>query len=162
VVPASDGTLHVVAGAETPLRAHDLQGRDVSRDIAARDARGWTSSPIFHAVDGSGHARAGIVVEFARPAGARAMKLLLRARNTVWSSELLGEFLALHGTELHRWYGRLAASERERARFGQAMSREAGLRVAAWDGRSWRDRSVAWIVGPALPKEQVVWWTFPA
>ena len=156
VIPASDGTLHAVGAAVAPLRAHDLQGRDVHQSVAVRDDDAWISNPIVYAADGSGTARDGLIVEFARPAEARSLKLIVRARNTSWSSDLFGEFLALHGAGLEDWYGRLASSASERARFRQAMVREAALRVAAWDGRSWRDRGAAWIVGPAVPKEQVV------
>jgi hypothetical protein len=156
VIPAADGALHVVGSARPPLWAHDLHGRDLLETLSARDGDMWTGSPIAPPVQADGGARDGIVVEFARPAGARSLNLVLRAQNTLWSSQILGEFLALHGSELEGWYHLLATSARERARLGRAMIREAGLRIAAWDGRSWRDRGHAWIVGPALPKEQVV------
>jgi hypothetical protein len=153
IVPSASGQIHVLGDVQPPRAATDLAGRTVLDLVAASDERVWSGSP-FNV--GDGPVRDGIVMDFARPAGATSATLSFRVQNTVWASYLQGQMLALQGRDLDAWYAKLNTSAVDRRRLYQAMVREGMLRLEVWTGDGWRDAGHVWEVGPVVPREQAV------
>jgi hypothetical protein len=155
VSPAPDGTLHALGPLDGPMQARDFSGRDVLSSVNRADGRSWESELRMRdpmAAD----ARDGIELWFRRPANATAARLVVDARNTPWSSFLLGQFVAAHGAQTASWYAELEA-EPARAEAMQAfLAQEAFLRVSVWIDAGWIDRGFAWESGPEIAKRQVI------
>ena len=92
----------------------------------------------MNAAYGERSGRDGLVLEFARPAGARHVTLAFTARSTKWASHLLSRVLALHGRELPLWTARMNTDAEARREFFSAQRREGLLTVSVW--RSGRQR----------------------
>lgn len=157
VVPSFAGKLHTFAAPQPPQQATTLRGAEVRGLIAAKDERVWVSNPFGRDPEDKSQARDGLLVEFARPVGAQAAKLLCNLQNTLWASYLQGQLLALQGRELAQWYAQLNDSPAARAALLQAMVREGMLRVHVWNGLAWQEAGFFWEVGPSVPKDQALW-----
>jgi hypothetical protein len=155
VSPAPDGTLHALGRLDEPVQARDFSGRDILASVKGADGRSWESElrmrdPMSPA------ARDGIELWFRRPDNAAAARLVVDARNTPWSSFLLGEFVAAHGAQTASWYAGLEA-EPARAEAMQAfLAHEGFLHVSVWTAAGWVDRGLVWESGPEIAKRQVV------
>jgi hypothetical protein len=155
VSPAPDGTLHALGPLDGPMQARDFSGRDVLSSVNRADGRSWeselrTRDPM------SADARDGIELSFRRRDNAPAARLAVDARNTPWSSFLLGEFVAAHGSQTASWYAGLEAEPAQAAAMQALLAQEAFLRVSVWTDAGWVDRGFAWEAGPEVVKRQVI------
>jgi hypothetical protein len=150
VLADADGALRVFAAPRPPLRAETLGGDDVTQLVARRDDRVWISSPFGRDPEVAEDVRDGLILEFARPAGADSVKLALRLSNTSWAYYLRHRFLELLGRDVDRWYAGLDASPEQFAAFEAARQREIALALRVWDGRGWRQQALVGDLGSAL------------
>jgi len=149
------GTLHALGTLEAPVQAHDYSGRDVLAGVSRPDGRSWESE--LRARDPtSAAARDGIELSFKRPKHVTSARLVVDARNTPWSSFLLGQFVAAHGNHTADWYAALDAEPARAAEMQAFLAQEAFLRVSVQTRDGWKDRGLVWEAGPELVKRQVI------
>src|SRR5262249_55669333 len=85
VVPDASGRLHTFRDARPGLTATDLRGADALDLVWARDGREWRSDMSGRRPERPEDTRDGLLLRFARPAGAQTARLLIAARNTAWA-----------------------------------------------------------------------------
>ena len=154
VVPDHRGGLHVVRRPAAPVTAHDFDGRDVLQSVRSADGQGWESRRVLR--DPARSVRDGLVLRFARPAGASAAHLLLEGNNTPWSAALMGEWVAARGAGVEAWYDSLNANPRLARSLGQRVAQEAFLGVWLRTESGWTRRGLFWEAGPEISKRQVM------
>ena len=155
VGPSPDGTLHALGPLAPPMQARDFSGRNVLSSVSNVDGRSWESE-LRARPPGSMATRDGIELSFRRSSGTTSARLVVDARNTPWSSYLLGEFVAAHGNRTADWYAALEAEPARAAEMQAFLAREAFLRVSIETERGWVDRGLVWEVGPEIVKRQVI------
>lgn len=155
VGPSVDGSIHAMASPGPPSRAVDFSGRDVLARLRAPDGWNW-ESPLVVRDPESAAVRDGIELEFPRPADAASARLVIDARNTLWSTLLLGQFIAAHGQRTADWYRALDAEPARALDLQAFLARETFLRVSVLTAHGWVDRGLVWEVGPEVVKRQVV------
>jgi hypothetical protein len=103
------GRLHVFGSPAPPRKATDEQGRDLTSVLRQADDQAWLAE--YGAMDGRAREtlRDPLVLEFAKPAGARAARLLVNGATSPWGAQVAREFLALRGRRLPEWYAELDA-----------------------------------------------------
>ena len=156
VVPSHTGALHTFVAPRPPLAATDLRGADALERVARRDGRYWASDVTGRRPERADDARDGLLLEFARPAGAKVAKLWLSGMNTRWASVTLGYVLSQMGSKLDRFYARLDRDPEAQRRFFEFAQREGMLQVDVWTGSSWSRRGLFWAAGPDARKDQAL------
>ena len=104
VVPDEFGGLHTIAAPQPPLAVRDAAGNDLLPWFASTDQLVWQSEPVAEA---SGGVREEITLSFARPAGAKEMKLVTRVGTGNWGSHMIRVLLGLRGRAVDDWYADL-------------------------------------------------------
>ncbi len=135
VVPTPGGRLLSLKTPVAPSSVYDLRGQDARSRVNSEFGRKWVSDPLT--ADPKG--RDGLIFEFPRPAGARAVTLVFRTEPTEWASNLLARVLALQGRDLPAWYARVNADAEARKAFFRAIRREGQLVLRVWTGAAWRE-----------------------
>lgn len=161
--PAGTGVLldaagrpHTFAAPQAPLRCVTSGGRDASALLAARDSLAW--------MGGEGTAESGwaegVDLAFARPAGARAAKLIVRGKNSFWLDYLYGRFQDLFGDGLERWNGKMRAAPRAKL---EAWFREQKLplSVELKGPRGWEEIASLNLPGPMAARDFLVPFALP-
>lgn len=158
VVPDAmpNGALHVVGSLEPPLTARDDRGRDALAAVSAVDDWAWESSPSGRDTAVAADLRDGLVLEFARPAGAREATLVIDGNNTPWAAMLMQEYVAAHGRETDAWYAEMNGDPLAARTLGLRMAREGFLQVSVWTERGWEPRGLVWEAGPEVSKRQAM------
>lgn len=139
VVPAMDGSLHLLRDPAPPLRALDATGANLAPALAREDGREWIESPLGRELDDPASRRASAFLDFRRPPAARAAALLVSVRATDWGVALFGHVLGLQGRELDGFWTRLEADAVARRAFRAAWAREALPRIQLLTAHGWRD-----------------------
>jgi hypothetical protein len=106
----SAGRPHTFSDPSAPVRCVTVAGRDASALIATRDSLAYLGG------DGPGaDGRSdGLDLTFAKPPGARAAKLILRAKNSFWLDYLYGQFQDLFGQDLDKWNGKMRRAPKDK------------------------------------------------
>lgn len=139
VVPAMDGSLHLLRDAAAPLGAVDATGANLAPALAHEDGRSWVEPPLGRDLDDPAARRATAVVDFRRPPAARSAALLVSLRATEWGVALFGHVLGLQGRELDGFWTRLETDAAARRAFRAAWAREALPRIQLLTAHGWRD-----------------------
>lgn len=155
IVPGDDGTLYTVGRPLPPLLARTADGRDLTRWLAASDARIFEPVP---SVGSSGETRDEIVLTFPKPAGASRAKLVVNAGTSLFGSFMIRETLRLRGRDLDGW---LAEVDRNpgAARDVHEWVREEelwALKLDVEEAGGWTKRGVLLGAGPLIVKDRVV------
>ena len=115
--PAGTGVLldgagrpHTYEAPMAPARCATTGGRDALPWVAARDTLAYLGGDG----DGKNGWSDGLDMVFPKPAGARAGKLLLRAKNSFWLDYTYGQFQDLFGESLERWNGKMRQAPRDK------------------------------------------------
>ena len=74
------GRLHTMSDLEAPVTATALDGQDIREQILREDSLRYLGAPDNTTPDASD----GLVLQFARPSGARQAKLVVNAKNSMW------------------------------------------------------------------------------
>ena len=156
VAPDGAGRLHTVGPLTHALTAHDYLGRDALARIAAADGWSWESSPTQRDPHATADLRDGIELAFARPAGARAVRLVVDGNNTAWAARSLEALVALHGRATQAWYDSLNAAPAATQQLATKFAREAFLTVSVWEGGTWQPHGLMWEASPEVVKRQVL------
>jgi hypothetical protein len=139
VVAAPGGRFRTLTGPMPPIKATDLGGRAVLEQVSGQGDGAWAGNPFARDPEHPSRSREGLLLEFARPLGAKAVTIVCRAQPTPWASRLMREVLALQGPNLSAWYARVEADPAARAEFQGAYRREAQLILSVWTGAVWRE-----------------------
>jgi hypothetical protein len=86
IAPDATGMLHSFAAPVPPSKAVDQSGADVAPLLAAKDAKFWESPGTKAGL--KDRTRDELIVEFAKPEGARRAHLVVNATNSIWGAEL--------------------------------------------------------------------------
>lgn len=154
VLPDASGALHTFRGAQAPLAATDLRGADALAQVSARDGDEWRSDASGRRPDRPEDTRDGLLLQFARPPGARTAKLRIAARNTPWSGKMMEYLLGQRGSALPAWFARMNSDAGARAGLIGFLVREGMLQVQVRTAAGWQTRAVFWSAGPELVKEE--------
>jgi hypothetical protein len=157
LIPSFSGKLHTLSASKQPIKAEDLYGNNVLESVKAKDEKFWLSNPSGRNPEAKSEARDGLILEFTKPEDVSFVKLAFNVQNTPWASFMQGEMLKLQGNELQSWYDLMNHSSEVRQELREAMIREGMLLIKLWDGKTWQTKDFIWEVGPALPKDQIVW-----
>lgn len=157
VVPTAAGKLLTFRDPAAPLAATDLRGKDALDVVSRRDEREWTSNLSNRNPERLEDARDGLVLDFAKPPGAKRAKLWVGARNTPWSSDMLEYLLSLLGPALPGWYASMNTDASARRAFSGFMEKEGSLVVnARTAGGAWASRGLFALAGPEILKDQAL------
>jgi hypothetical protein len=149
VFAGSDGIIHTIRNAVLPVSARDLKGTEFRETVAAPDGLMWSSNPFDKNPEKPEDLRAGIVVQFPKPAEAGRAKLVVRIGNTYWADYVFGRFLGLFGYMVKAWYQQTELDPQIRAKAENFM-REMGfcLRVQLSNQGNWEDIGFFYPTGP--------------
>jgi hypothetical protein len=144
-----DGSLYSVAEPHPPLAAHDGQGKDLLAWLTKRDGLIWEPSPA--------EPRQEVVLTFAKPAGAKQVKLVASATETLWAGEAAGHMLGLLGPQLPGWYEQIDGDPAARGELLAWMAREElfALKIEVEEPTGWQVRGMMPISGPFVSDERV-------
>lgn len=156
VAPDARGAIRTLGATIPPQRATDLQGRDALPRVRERDEWIWESALVPRDAARAGDLRDGLEIEFPRPEGAKAARLVIDAANTPWAMLLLRRVVGMHGRETQAWYDDVAADSSRARRIRETMARETFLHVRVWTGDRWEYQGSIPDVGPESLKRQVV------
>jgi hypothetical protein len=147
----AEGMPHTFSAPASPARCVTLGGEDASALVAARDSLAYMGG------DGSasGGWSDGLDLAFAKPAGARRAKLILRARNSFWLDYLYGQFQDLFGAGLADWNEKMRKAPKEKA---EAWFRDQGLPLAieAQGPSGWSRIASLPLPGPMAARDFIV------
>jgi hypothetical protein len=149
------GRLYTLRNPEPPLTATDGQGRDLLPWLRADDRLIWEPEPV--AGDDPGM-REEMVMTFAKPPGAKRVKLVARAATAFWGSHMILEMLELRGSELDQWYADVDNGLAEGMALFQWNLREElyALKVAVEEPSGWVVRGMLPGGGPFISENRVV------
>lgn len=152
----SAGKPHTYAAPSAPLRAATVAGKDALAWLAARDSVAYMGG---EGTEDNGWAD-GVDLEFDRPAGARAAKLIVRGKNSFWLDYLYGQFQDLFGDGLEKWNGKMRAAPREKL---AAWFREQKLplSVELQGEGGWKEIATLRLPGPMAHRDFLVPFALP-
>ncbi len=140
VVPAPRGTPVAVRNQIAPASAHDRTGRDVRRLIANADESVFaTADSVLASAAGGGPAEDYLELTVPRVAGRDSLAVVLRARSSLLSTEVLYDFmLGRPGPRALDWVASDLSRITTLARLATWYTDHFGLRVSVWDGSRWQ------------------------
>ncbi len=110
VVPDTAGRIRTFADPVPPLAAAESRsGRDILSLVSQRDERFWVSRMEGRDPRDDRDLKDELILEFAKPAGARRAKLLADVWNTSWGVGAAEVFLAARGRDLDLWLAEIDA-----------------------------------------------------
>ncbi|HEU4939982.1 MAG TPA: hypothetical protein VFT97_00020, partial [Candidatus Eisenbacteria bacterium] len=151
-----DGIVHSVGATTPPLAARDSRGRDALPSVLSADGRSWESLLAVRDTASAEDLRESLTLEFPRPPGAAAARLVLRANKTAWAGHLMRAFVAAHGTATQSWYAAMDADSARALGFRRALEQEIHLSVSVWEGERWVRQSSVWGGGPEVQKTHAI------
>ncbi len=106
------GGLHTVTAPVPPVKAMDGRGKDILSHVKDNDWVFWQTEESDVDPESQASLKDRLVFEFPKPAGATRAKLLFNGCNTLWASQMVKRFLALHGNSLPDYYASLKLAAR--------------------------------------------------
>jgi hypothetical protein len=156
VAPDTRGAVRTLGAPAPPQSATDLRGGDALPRVRERDEWIWESAIVPRDPASARDLRDGLDLEFPRPEGAKAARLVIDAANTPWAMLLLRQVVEMHGQKTRAWYDDVAADSSRARRIRETMARETFLHVRVWTGDRWEYQGSIPDVGPESLKRQVV------
>lgn len=157
VIPDEQGGLHTVGLLEAPLSARDNRGNDWRKWLAGSDELFWESDLASRDPERASDLRDTLVLALRRPHEATSAKLVVSARNSVLSSQVLRDGTALRGDRIDEWYEALRMPAVREAYYRFFAREEVGIlqvRVQV-DGR-WESRAEFDGCSPLVFEDRVV------
>lgn len=152
--PDPHGLPIVFSGVEAPIHARDRTGRDLRDVLSWSDGRVSSSAAERLASASADDPNDALELDFAVPPGTDSAALVLRARNSGLTSELLyNEMLEGQGPRAIDWMNRDLARIDDALALGKWYVANLGLHVAVRAGDAWQDLGMARDVGPIAWKD---------
>jgi len=155
VLPDASGRLHAIGAPLPPLSVADGRGRDVRDALASRDGAFWESAPVPASTSDEA-LRDSLILEFPKPPGARAVRLVADAWTTVQGSAAAKDLLENLGTGTAAFFAEVDARGPAYAKLMGWYAREELylLKVEAETPQGWKPRAVIYGGGPYVAKEK--------
>jgi len=154
---ASDvfGKLYTLRDPQPPISATNGQGHDLLPWLRADDKLIWEPQPVAGADPSM---REEVVLTFAKPPGAKRVKLITRAATAFWGSHMILEMLELRGSRLDQWYADVDNGMAESMALYQWNLREElyALKVSVEEPDGWAVRGMIPGGGPFITEKRVV------
>ncbi len=156
VSPEASGRMRTIGAAAAPVAARDGEGRDIRAPLAAVDGTFWLGRIEGRDPGRDEDLKDDLVVEFAKPAGARRAKLVVDARTTLWGSRAIRPFLSSLGPELGPFLERVDAggAALESLRGWLAATEMYDLQVRVETASGWTTRALVHGGGPVVAKDK--------
>ena len=155
VIPDFKGGMHTISQKVEPVRCIDFTGNNRLDEVLNQDERYWQSDLNSKDFTQSSGLRDGLVLEFRKPASAKAAKIVVTGTNTKLAVFAFEHIFKMKGENRLQWYQRLENDPVERMKFVRFMLREGMLRVSVWHGDKWVEQAAIVDVGPLITKPQV-------
>jgi hypothetical protein len=158
IIPDAMGNMHAVAGAITPSRVWDENGRSLMKFVQARDDIAWQTHLPTDSSSQERHLRHQLTFAFPKPAGAKTAKLLVNAGTALWGSEMIKKMLQLRGNKVDRWYEAVNQGGPELLELIQFIEREELylLKVLVEEGEAWSQRGFISGGGPFITEDRAI------
>ena len=155
VIPDRAGGFHTIGAPVPPSRCSELNGDDALAAVEKKDGVLWQSDLPSKDLTRDDHLRDGLILEFTKPAGATAGKLVVNGVNTSLGEYAFELLFKLKGENLARWYQELENDPNERQKMFEWMGREGMLHVSVWLDDEWVEQTTLPDVGPQVAKDQL-------
>jgi hypothetical protein len=156
VVPELSGRMRTVALPRPPASARDGEGRDILPLLSSKDATFWVGRVEGRDPENDDDLKDELVVEFAKPAGARSAKLVANAWWTQWGTQAIKPILATQGRELGSFFDRIDSEGPTRFSVMRWFAREEmyNLQVRVETGTGWKTKALIFGGGPMIAKDK--------
>jgi hypothetical protein len=156
VIPDLDGTMHTVSTPAKPQKAYDQHWRDILPLVGKNDGLLWTSPEDERNPKKKEDLRDELIFEFPKPKGAKRVKLIVNATNTMWASHFAGRFLGIPGVSPVKTSGP-AKTDMSGGRSRDWYREEEFYKLRVWVGTKtgWQPRQVIYGGGPFVPRDKV-------
>ena len=157
VVPELSGRMRTVALPRPPASARDGEGRDILPLLSSKDATFWVGRVEGRDPENDDDLKDELVVEFAKPGGARSAKLVANAWWTQWGTQAIKPILATQGRELGSFFDRIDSEGPTRLSVMRWFAREEmyNLQVRVETGTGWKTKALIFGGGPMIAKDKV-------
>ena len=156
VAPDAGGRPIAVRSVRPPRRAVDRRGRDVLPDVAAHDGRFFKSDAAILEAATAADLGDWIDLEVPVPPGADSVALVLRMRNSLLATVVFYELmLGDRGARALDWMARDLAQIAPAVDLGRWAVEHLGMRLAVFDGESWRPVGRIGDSGPVAWKDVI-------
>ncbi len=138
------------------MGARDTSGRDILPLVAAKDETFWVGRVEGRDPDKDEDLKDELIVEFAKPAGARSAKLVANAWWTQWGTQAIRPILATQGRELSAFFDRIDSEGSTRLSLMRWFAREEmyNLQVRVETESGWRTKALIFGGGPMIAKDK--------
>jgi hypothetical protein len=104
IAPGITGKIHTISQPKTPIQAYDGKGREFMLYISENDWIYWQTRTDEKNPEIMEDLRDELTFEFPKPLTAKKTKLLVNACNTLWGSQMIKQYLELHGHNIREYY----------------------------------------------------------
>jgi hypothetical protein len=157
VAPGISGRIHTIYKPIIPDRAYDRKANDILAFISKNDRVFWQTRIEEKNEPGEEDLRDELFYEFPRPAGAKKVKLIVNACNTLWASQVLKRYLDLYGNRVKEWFDEVNNLGPAYFKMMTTHLREElyslQIRVETEDG--WKSKGIIIGGGPLISEEKV-------
>jgi hypothetical protein len=156
VVPELSGRMRTVALPRPPASARDGEGRDILPLLSSKDATFWVGRVEGRDPENDDDLKDELVMEFAKPVGARSAKLVANAWWTQWGTQAVKPILATQGRELGSFFDRIDSEGQTRLSVMRWFAREEmyNLQVRVETGTGWKTKALIFGGGPMIAKDK--------
>jgi len=157
VFPEVSGRMRTIASAAAPQSARDAGGRDVLPLLGAKDGTFWLGRVEGRDPDRIEDLKEELILEFAKPAGAKSAKLVANAWTTRWGSQAIKPLLTARGRELGSYFDRVDAGGPALLSLLNWFAGEEmyNLQVRVETTAGWKTRALVHGGGPFIAKDKV-------
>ena len=157
VFPEVSGRMRTVATTAAPQSARDAGGRDVLPLLGAKDGTFWLGRVEGRDPDRDEDLKEELILEFAKPAGAKSAKLVANAWTTQWGSQAIKPLLTARGRELESYFDRVDAGGPALLSLLGWFAREEmyNLQVRVETTVGWKTKALVHGGGPVIAKDKV-------
>ncbi|MBM3312307.1 MAG: hypothetical protein FJY80_12465 [Candidatus Aminicenantes bacterium] len=156
VVPELSGQMRTIAAPRPPVSARDGDGRDILPFVRANDGSFWIGRMEGRDPGKDEDLKDELVLEFAKPAGARQAKLVANAWWTQWGAQAIKPILATQGGELGAFFDRINARGPALLSVMSWFAREEmyNLQVRVETAGGWKTKALIFGGGPMIAKDK--------
>ncbi len=156
VVPDLSGRMRTVTSPVPPSSARDADGRDIRALLADKDETFWLGRVEGRDPEKTEDLKDELVLEFAKPAGARQAKLIANAWTTIWGSQAIRPLLASQGRDLEPYFEKINAGGPALLSLMSWFAREEmyNLQVRVETASGWKTKALVYGGGPVIAKDK--------
>jgi hypothetical protein len=156
VVPELSGRMRTIVSPQRPTSARDADGRDILALLAAKDDTFWLGRVEGRDPEKDENLKEELVLEFAKPAGAKSAKLVANAWWTQWGTQAVKPILATQGRELAAFIDRVDSGGPTLLSLLRWFASEEmyNLQVRVETESGWKTKALIFGGGPMIAKDK--------